>query len=55
MGQQTNKIIKRRRRAAYNERQKVKALDFAALAKAKPRRATAAPKKAVAAEAATAE
>ncbi len=44
MGQQSNKIIKRRRRAAYLERQKVKAADFAASAKAKPRRPVAAKK-----------
>jgi len=42
MGQQTNKIQKRRRRKAYVERLKVKAV-----AKAKPK-AKAAPKKAAA-------
>jgi hypothetical protein len=46
MGQQSNKIIKRRRRAAYLERQKVKAADLAASAKAKPRRPVAAKKSA---------
>jgi hypothetical protein len=53
MGQQTNKIQKRRRRLAYLERLKVKAK-----AKATTKPATkkkAAPKKAPAAETATAE
>lgn len=52
MGQQSNKIQKRRRRAAYVERLKVKAKTAAA---AKPVRKKAAPKKAAAAEAAVAE
>lgn len=43
MGQQSNKVIKRRRRIAYLERKKVKAKE-AVVVKPKPRRA-AAPKK----------
>jgi hypothetical protein len=39
MGQQTNKIIKRRRRIAYLERKKAKAIEAAAT-KSKPRRNT---------------
>ncbi len=41
MGQQSNKVIKRRRRVAYLERQKLKAAELAASAKAKPRRPAA--------------
>ena len=43
MGQQRNKIEKRRRRLAYNERQRTKAKEAAA---AKPAKKKAAPKKA---------
>ncbi len=45
MGQQFNKIIKRRRRAAYLERQKTKIAAAAVASKSKPRRPVA-PKKA---------
>jgi hypothetical protein len=52
MGQQSNKIQKRRRRLAYLERQKIKAK---AAATSKPAKKKVAPKKPVAAEAAAAE
>ena len=48
MGQQSNKIQKRRRRLDYIERQKIKAKTAAA---AKPAKKKAAPKKAAPAEA----
>ena len=54
MGQQTNKIIKRRRRIAYLERKKAKAIEAAAT-KSKPRRSTGKKAAAPAEAAATAE
>lgn len=53
MGQQSNKIQKRRRRLDYNERQKVKAKEAAVTRPAKKK--TVAKKKANAAPAAAAE
>ena len=54
MGQQTNKIIKRRRRIAYLERKKAKAIEAAAT-KSKPRRSAGKKATALAEAAATAE
>ncbi len=41
MGQQFNKVIKRRRRADYLERKKTKGLELSAASKTKPRKPTA--------------
>ena len=54
MGQQTNKIIKRRRRIAYLERKKAKAIEAAAT-KSQPRRSAGKKAAAPAEAAATAE
>ncbi len=51
MGQQSNKIIKRRRRLAYIERKKTKGFELAAAAKPKAKKAPAAKKEKAAAPA----